>query len=310
MKPLISILVPAFQAEKTIYRCLESIVRQASNNYEVIVIDDGSTDSTWSICQSFSWFPRLRIYSQKNVGVSATRQRLLSLAQGEYIQFVDADDWIEWNMVSELCDVLQAKSPDLVISDYILHIPGATRYQSQRPTSLTTSALIKDISSTDRLGVLWNKLIKKELFSNLIFPNLRYCEDWCVCVELFQKASAVFYNNRAYYHYDNTIIEGSLTRDISEDTFRSRLEYIGYLKEIRFDETFPHEYHSQVAGIAYTALVRGIYREKLFRDLFNSCLFMSSYIPMYKKLILWLSFYIGLSFARCVDTCMRKLLVR
>ena len=311
MSPLISILIPAYQAEKTISRCLKSVLGQTSTNYEVIVVDDGSTDSTLSICQTFMDGKRFRVYSQQNMGVAATRQRLLELAQGEYIQFVDADDWVEPNMMETLCGLLQQETlVDLVILDYILHTNSRVVYKIQKPSSLTTAGLVRDISSPRMLGVLWNKLIRKEIFLGLKVPNVKYCEDWCVCVSLFQNAKEIKYCNEAFYHYDNVITENSLTRNINKETFKSRIQYIEYLHSIGLNNSYPKEYDSQVANIAYAALVHGIFSNEEFFQRFGHVSFLCNYNTTYKKLILLLTLFLPLSVVRKIDLNIRKLLGR
>ena len=135
MNPLISILIPAYQAEKTIQRCLSSILNQTNNNFEVIIIDDGSNDRTFSICLEYQCDKRFKIYTQTNQGIATTRQRLLALANGRYIQFVDADDWVDLNMVEEYYSILNRCDYDIIISDYIYHKSQTIQYKLQKPSS-------------------------------------------------------------------------------------------------------------------------------------------------------------------------------
>lgn len=309
MGPLISILVPAYQAEKTIFRCLKSILEQTDDNYEVIVIDDGSSDSTLSICQSFAANNKIRVLSQNNHGIAFTRQRLLEFAVGQYIQFVDADDWVEPDMVEVMKSILCHGKYDMIIFDYYLHNSMGTKYRSQKPSRLTASDLIKDISSPKMLGVLWNKLIRKELFSDVKFPNLKYCEDWCTCMSLFEKTCCIKYSAHALYHYDNTVIENSLTRSICKSSFKHRMDYIDYLKLIGFDINFPKEYNSQVAGIAYTAIIYKIYNDDDFVEIFKGISFWNNYNSLYVRLMLTISRFVGLSHVRSIDTFIRKLMI-
>ena len=116
MNPLISILIPAYQAEKTISRCLDSALSQSCDNYEIVVIDDGSTDSTLSICGMYCNNERVRLYTQENKGIAFTRQRLVELAKGRYLQFVDADDWIESDLVELHSKILSEKDCDIIIT--------------------------------------------------------------------------------------------------------------------------------------------------------------------------------------------------
>ena len=309
MTPLISILIPAYQAEKTIERCLLSIENQTNKDFEIIVIDDGSTDHTYSICEKCKHDTRFRLYKQSNVGVAETRQRLLSLAKGKYIQFVDADDWVEIDMIEKLSTILKTEDYDIIVSDYIYHKANTYKYICQKPTSLDSKSLIRDISSPKLLGVLWNKLIKRNLICNVKIPHLKYCEDWCVCESLFESAKKILYINTAYYHYDNTNTSNSLTRNINKESFQNRIQYIDYLQSINFDKSHPKEYNSQVANIAYIALVNNIYSKKEFKSQFHNISFWNNYNLLYKRIILSLTIIFPLQFVRSVDNVIRKIVI-
>lgn len=308
MRPLISILVPAYQAEKTIRRCLESIMCQTSDDYEVIVINDGSKDETLSICNEFAVSDRIRIISQENIGIAGTRRKLLEYASGDYIQYVDADDWIEPNTVEILKACVDTQRYDIVISDFFAEYCNSTEYISQRPSGCDGSSHIKDLSSSRMMGVLWNKLMKRELLSSIVIPSLSYCEDWVVSMQLFERAKSVFYMNNAFYHYDNSFIGNSLTRNISKETFKARIEYLEHLKSLDFDKKYPKEFNSQASSIAYTAIVHKIYDRRDFRMIFGGVSLTDSYISLYKKMILLSSRIVSISFARVVDCMIRKIL--
>ncbi len=306
MSPLISFLIPAYQAAKTIERCLLSIQNQTEKDFEVIVIDDGSADETYKICEVLMCDSRYRLFTQDNIGIAATRQRLLGLAKGRYIQFVDADDWIELTMVAKYKSILDTGDYDIIISDYIYHDTKQTLYKSQKPTSLTANSLIRDISSTKLLGVLWNKLIRRDIICDIKFPALKYCEDWCICKSLFESATRIIYTNTALYHYDNSDITNSLTRNINKDTFKNRIQYIDYLQSINFDKYYPKEYDSQVASIAYTAITNDIYSDSEFKDRFRDISFWNNYNTLYKRLILTSTRFLPLSLIKIIDTWVRK----
>lgn len=307
MNPLISILIPAYQAEKTIRRCLLSVLNQTNNDFEVIIVDDGSIDQTLSICQEYQYDKRFKIYTQTNKGIATTRQRLLTLAKGKYVQFVDADDWVDLNMVENYYSILNQCDYDIIISDFIYHNSNTIQYKQQKPSSLTAECLIRDISSPKLLGVLWNKLIKRDLISNIYVPNLKYCEDWCICVSLFREAKKIKYTNIAFYHYDNTNTN-SLTRNINKHSFNTRMQYINYLKTIGFDKLYPKEYDSQVASIAYAAVVNDIYTDNEFHEIFRNISFLNNYNTLYKRIMLSLTIIFPLSYIRSIDASIRKII--
>lgn len=308
MRPFISILIPAYQAQNTIRRCLNSVLNQTIDDFEVILINDGSKDETLSICHEFSAFECLKVISQDNVGIAATRNKLLEYATGEYIQFVDADDWIENDTVERLKACINTRKYDMIISDFIAEYVNSSKYILQQPSGVDCASLVKDISSSRMLGALWNKLIKRELLNDIVVPDLRYCEDWVVSVHLFEKVKSVLYLNDAFYHYDNSFIGNSLTRNISKDTFNSRIEYIEHLKSLNFNDRYPIEFASQVSSIAYTAVIHEIYTKKDFNQMFGEVSFIKNYISSYKKLILMISRIFSIPFASFIDGIVRKML--
>ena len=160
------------------------------------------------------------------------------------------------------------------------------------------------------MGVLWNKLIHKELFEDIIFPNLRYCEDWCVCVQLFKKTNNIHYHNDAYYHYDSKIVGNSLTRNINKESFKSRIDYINYLKAIEFDTLHRKEYNSRVVSIAYTAIVNEVFSDKEYSHVFRNLSCWYNCISIYKRVIVFFSKFLKLRYVKSVDSFVRKMLCK
>ena len=108
MKPLLSVIVPVYNVEKYLKRCLESILVQSWNDYEIILVDDGSTDSSAQICDVYAEkYEMIRVIHKENKGLSDTRNRGIEEASGEYVYFPDSDDWLEPNTFSELSDVIE-----------------------------------------------------------------------------------------------------------------------------------------------------------------------------------------------------------
>src|SRR5574344_1670943 len=104
MNPLISVIIPIFNAEKYLNRCIDSIISQTYHNLEVILLDDGSTDNSGNICDEYALKDsRIRVIHQSNKGLVATRQVGISIAKGEYIAWVDSDDWIALDTYEQMC---------------------------------------------------------------------------------------------------------------------------------------------------------------------------------------------------------------
>lgn len=119
MKPMVSVIVPVYNAEQTIRRCVASILDQQFTDLELLLVDDGSTDGSGAICDEFAARDaRVTAIHQKNAGVSAARNHALDLAQGVYLQFLDSDDWITPDATRSLVRAAEAHRCDLVIADF------------------------------------------------------------------------------------------------------------------------------------------------------------------------------------------------
>ena len=118
-QPLVSIIVPVYNAEQSLPRCLDSICAQTYQNLEIILVDDGSTDDSLTVCRKFAYRDaRIHVLSQPNSGVSAARNNAIETATGKYIQFVDSDDWIDENMTFLLVQRAEREQADFIISHY------------------------------------------------------------------------------------------------------------------------------------------------------------------------------------------------
>lgn len=123
--PLVSIIVPVYNAEKTLVRCVNSILKQQYQNTEIILVNDGSTDNSLSICREYEKMDsRIKVIDKPNTGVSDTRNIGMAHASGEYFQFVDSDDWISENATKVLVDRILETNCDMVISGFYRVING------------------------------------------------------------------------------------------------------------------------------------------------------------------------------------------
>ena len=173
----ISIIVPVFNAERHLKKCLESIIAQTFTDWECILVDDGSKDSSGDICDEYAkGDSRFVVIHKDNDGVSSARQEGTNRAQGNYIIHVDSDDWVEPNMLLELFKKAQ-EGADVVIADYWVDYDDSREYKNQVDVEGSHS-LLKAILEGKCMGALWNKLIKRSLFNGVEFPlSLFYSED-------------------------------------------------------------------------------------------------------------------------------------
>ena len=220
--PLISIIIPCFNAEKTLENCLQSVVQQSYANLEIIIIDDGSTDETSLIYNKFqSNDERILVLKLQNSGVSKARNTGVKAATGDYICFVDSDDWAELNYCSELYSLLVGENADISIVEASYEDENGNVLCS-KPTSEEkifdgNRALVLLLEDQEIQSHPWGKLFKADLLKNVHFPeNLKCFEDYSTLFKIFNKAVKVVKSNEKLYHYIQR--EDSLSHNLSPET--------------------------------------------------------------------------------------------
>lgn len=204
--PEISIIVCAYNAGQYISRCLDSIVAQTYSDFEVIIVDDCSSDDTLAIAQQYVRIDKriTVLHNDRNRGISYSRQRATDAARGKYIIHADADDYIDPDMLQCLHSKAVADNADVVICDYIEDRDGQSTLRSQQPTSTTPRQIVIDLLMGTLHGSCCNKLIARSLYTA---PGIKYpdgincCEDLYVCLCIFALNPTVTYLSRAFYHY-------------------------------------------------------------------------------------------------------------
>lgn len=204
-KPLISIIVPVYNAEDFVERCLFSIQEQTYKKIEVVIVDDGSTDNSNQICRKFIAVDRrFKLYTQENGGRSAARNRGLSLASGELVGFVDSDDWVEKDMFETLYSAHVKWNADVVQCSYYYHcgnrVDDKSRGEKDRLLN-REQALELLFRDKEIKNFLCNKLFNRSLFFDISFPLKKNFEDLAVMYRLFAKCQVVVCLPIAKYHY-------------------------------------------------------------------------------------------------------------
>lgn len=202
--PKVSVIVAIYNMDDYLLKCLDSLSNQTFTNYEVILVDDGSTDGSLQICEDYkAKDERFRVITKENGGVASARQAGLEQSQGEYVIHVDPDDWVELDMLESLVSYAEETKADMVICDYYEYTNAGVVYKKQEPKSLDCQSLIIELFRTLH-GSCWNKLVKraKIVENNVYFPPLSLCEDTYFCVSFLMYPVKVSYFNRAYYYYN------------------------------------------------------------------------------------------------------------
>lgn len=253
--PSVSVIVATYNADRYLERCLNSIASQTMTDFEVIVIDDGSTDNTGMIADSFAQKDnRFSIIHKVNGGVASARQAGIERAIGDYIIHVDSDDWVDPEMLEELVQCAIRDCADMVICDYYEISCDGERYNCQRPFP-TDRLSIWGQTMNSLAGSLWNKLIKRTCYydNSISFAEgINLEEDKLICLKILSKDISVTYLNRAYYHYDHT--QNLNSTSITNYSPKSRLAILELIDEY-CDITPIQSYFDQaVFYIAYQAL--------------------------------------------------------
>ena len=157
--PVISVIVPVYNAEAYLKRCIDSVLAQTFLDYELILVNDGSSDRSGQMCDEISKSnTHVRVIHQTNQGVSAARQTGLDAADGEYVTFADPDDWIESTMLEEMLRKAEQDNADVVISDYWFNYEKEEYYSTQAPQDICPTMVLRQLLLGQLLGSTWNKL--------------------------------------------------------------------------------------------------------------------------------------------------------
>lgn len=198
-KPLVSVIVPIYNAEKYLVKCIESICNQYYQNLEIILVNDGSIDNSAMIIREYEKNDiRIKTIDQLNSGVSVARNHGLEVANGDYILFVDSDDWIEKNMIEVLVDNILLSNADISCCQYDKMVSSnITQFEIwDKEKTLKEFIIHKNIN-----GSLGNKLIKRNILKDIFFDSrIKYGEDALFCWQCFINISSLCITDRVLYH--------------------------------------------------------------------------------------------------------------
>lgn len=245
---MVSIIVPIYNSEKTLKRCIESILVQTYNQLEILLVNDGSTDSSLEICESYRKIDsRIKIISGPNRGVAAARNIGLKNVHGEYILYIDSDDWIEPNMVEVLIKALKEKSADISVCGYDFGDNLCNKYIQNSFNVWSSDKIVEEFLKHQQFrGMLWNKLIKKSLFIGLHFDeSMGYGEDAQMVWLLLKRVKTICVSDIVLYHHiPNDYSISSSFSDVKYDAVR-------LWKQILTDVTHENKSYINDARAAY-----------------------------------------------------------
>ena len=205
---LLSVIVPCFNVEKYIDRCVASIVGQTYVNMEILLIDDGSTDSTGKLCDEWQVRDsRIKVIHKQHEGSSYARKTGVENATAEYVTFVDADDWLDTNMYTEMMSVLLSTDSDIAQCGLVKVFEGDDLKSFDNEKNISFEIVERTMGVVMVLkdeynSSMCNKIFRKHLFEHVVFPkNRSFGDDISIVFLLFHHASQSVYIHRTYYFY-------------------------------------------------------------------------------------------------------------
>lgn len=232
-KPSISIIVPIYNMQHCMRRCIDSLLSQTFRDYELLLIDDGSTDNSAAICDEYlDKDSRIQVYHKPNGGLSDARNYGLQRAKGKYTIFADPDDYVDEKGLDLLFETAEREQADITICDLYREDEYSRHYMSQQPSELKPEIILQELFWKIG-GFTVNKLIRRDLYQrfNIQYPKGIYgCEDDYVMAQFLLHDIKVAYVPVAFYHY--VYNPTSLTRYYDEGTYEMDVHILQMFSEL------------------------------------------------------------------------------
>ncbi|MRN07390.1 glycosyltransferase family 2 protein [Lactobacillus sp. 0.1XD8-4] len=250
LREKISVIVPVYNDEKYLKQCVESVLTQSYSNLEVILVDDGSTDNTPAICEDFrEQDDRVRVIHKQNEGVGASRNTGIAMATGDYILFIDHDDWLFQDHIQKLYDLLKKNQADIAVANFsgfleekgtfLFYVRGEDYFEKNYTPSEWFEIEYEDKYNLNQAFVVpWGKLYKASLFKNIVYPTNTKVEDDLTTWKVYLLADKISYQNDPSYVH--RIMQESVTGRVNQiDVYplEAVTERLAMLKLLGIDTT-------------------------------------------------------------------------
>lgn len=258
----VSVIVPVYNGEKYIDKCLDSLINQTISDIEIIVIDDGSTDNTYN--KLLKYKNKIIIKKQKNKGVAAARNKGLDIASGEYIAFLDSDDFIDNNMYLKLYNYAKTNNYDIVECDF-KYVDDYKVWEGNKDT-------VVDIKTNEEkkeylinlFPVIWNKIYKKSVIDEFRFKNGVWAEDAEFLYRIIPNLKTIGkLNDELYYYYQRSISESRLFDERVYDYIDNFNGIVEYYKKNKLYEEYRNELEYCYVRYIYATFIK---RASYFKD--------------------------------------------
>lgn len=279
-KALISIIIPVYKVEKYLEKCIQSVINQTYENLQIILVDDGSPDNCGKICDEYAKKDhRIEVIHKSNGGLSDARNKGLEIAKGEYIGFVDSDDYIESDMYEVLYNLLKQYNSDVSICNFYTVSQGkiAIKNVDNGIKEYNRIEILKEILLDNNIqSYAWNKLYKKELFDEIKYPIGKKYEDIGTTFYLLEKCNKVVVTGKPEYYYINR--KDSIVNSITESTITDYIELImqryDYIEEnVKELSSYNKDYLKRILKTAEQDIKSlnevGDYTKKMYGELYN-----------------------------------------
>ena len=299
--PSVSIIVAVYNAEPYLHRCMDSLLTQTLSDIEILLINDGSTDNSGTLCDEYAAKdPRVKVFHRTNHGVAATRQFGLEHVSGEYVIHADPDDWLDMDMLEKMYKTAEMEKADLVVCDIKIEYENKTVYLKQYFSSSTPSQIVVEYLNNHH-GSCCNKLIRTSCIKKYqidFIDGINIGEDRIFNLRLLQNPLKVANCPNTFYHYDKYSNSSAYTHlNTSQNTVFKHVPFIQKMHEYK-----PVEYRGYGIAIievpiAYMSIQTRAYSSddfsKIFSHLKTTPILTIPNIPFYMRLIVWSAFHIN-----------------
>jgi glycosyltransferase involved in cell wall biosynthesis len=228
---MISVIIPVYNVEPYLRKCLDSVLNQTYRDLEILIIDDGSTDGSGKICDEYKVDERVKVFHTENRGLSAARNLGLDNATGDWIGFVDSDDWIEPDMNEVLIKRAEETGADVVECGFFIEYPNRRAEVNRQNQIMSGLEAVSNLLENKLYNAAWNKLWRRDCYKDIRFPEGRVYEDIATTYRVFYCAKRVCSIDIVLYHYVHRKASLTNTRNLKnlDGYWRSHKERYEYL---------------------------------------------------------------------------------